>query len=358
MEWINNETIIIGKSGQNFIQESSKLACFDLDGTLVEPISNKKFMKNQDDWKFKYSNVKDKLHELIQHNFRIIIFTNQAGMKTIGIGEEKWKIFFTNFVKKLNINLDVYIATSYDYFRKPFPGLWDIITKDENYYEQSFFCGDACGRESDFSDSDFKFSLNCRLKFITPENLFNQCNKKCEIIPNDLFYIKFDKYVGIKNNEFVSKENDFIIFVGNYASGKTTYYEKNIKKHGYISISEKDIEILHNNKNNNKFVIDDTNLSTQERKIIIERIKTVDSKNKYSIRCLIFICPIGLSMHNSKYRHYITKGKKEYCPDVILMQCKEKFAYPKIEEGFDEIIRHKFSINNDVDLGKYFKYFF
>ena len=32
----------------------------------------------------------------------------------------------------------------------------------------SFFCGDAAGRMSDFADSDLKFAINVGLNFLTP----------------------------------------------------------------------------------------------------------------------------------------------------------------------------------------------
>ena len=37
---------------------------------------------------------------------------------------------------------------------------------------QSFYAGDALGRENDWSDSDKIFAINCGLKYISPEEIF------------------------------------------------------------------------------------------------------------------------------------------------------------------------------------------
>jgi bifunctional polynucleotide phosphatase/kinase len=53
-----------------------KVAGFDMDGTLIEPKSNKKFGTGPTDWKFWDDSVKTKLSELHKEGFKIVIFTN------------------------------------------------------------------------------------------------------------------------------------------------------------------------------------------------------------------------------------------------------------------------------------------
>ncbi|MCI30349.1 polynucleotide 3'-phosphatase ZDP-like, partial [Trifolium medium] len=50
-----------------------------------------------------------------------------------------------------------------DPFRKPKPGMWQLMEKHFNSgitidMDQSFYVGDAAGRESDHSDADIRFA--------------------------------------------------------------------------------------------------------------------------------------------------------------------------------------------------------
>lgn len=40
----------------------------------------------------------------------------------------------------------------YDLYRKPFPTMWYMCNENKINDPKSFYCGDACGREKDFSD--------------------------------------------------------------------------------------------------------------------------------------------------------------------------------------------------------------
>ena len=50
-------------------------------------------------------------------------------------------------------------------------------TKKEIDIKLSFYCGDACGRENDFSDTDLKFALNLNIPVFTPEYIFLNNNE-------------------------------------------------------------------------------------------------------------------------------------------------------------------------------------
>ena len=63
------------------MNKSVKIAGFDMDGTLIEPKSNKKFATGPTDWKLWDDSVKTKLSELHSEGFQIVIFTNQGGVE-------------------------------------------------------------------------------------------------------------------------------------------------------------------------------------------------------------------------------------------------------------------------------------
>ena len=357
MQWIIHDTILIGNPQEYKI--NSNCACFDLDGTIIKTKSGSKFMSDKDDWKFASKNVSDKLCELNNKKFSIVIFTNQAGIKLFGI--ENWKGMIENIKTQLKINIHVYAAMDYDLYRKPFPTMMNIFVKKENImiHNDSFYCGDACGRTDDFSDSDYKFALNCNLKFVTPENLFDGC--KIFEYPQLLYKIDFRKYVRNQEFKYISMEKEIVILVGNYASGKTYFRRKYITNKdnagNYIivtnNISYEDIvKIIEFGKS---IIVDDTNLKKNGRKKFIETAKHFG----YSCRCVNFICPVSVSIHNSRYRHFASNGKKRMMSDTVLGQYKNDFECPTIEEGFNEIIKYNFSIDkNYVDLTKYMLFLF
>ena len=51
-----------------------------MDGCLIVPKSNAKFPKNADDWKFMLTQVQPKLKTLHSEGYKVVIFTNQAGL--------------------------------------------------------------------------------------------------------------------------------------------------------------------------------------------------------------------------------------------------------------------------------------
>jgi len=146
--------------------------CFiDLDGTLINTKSKKKFPVNKDDWELNLKTL-SYVKSLKNKGYKLIVVTNQAGIES-GIVKEK------DFKLKLK-NIQAYIGFSFDdiviakkktsLYRKPLSNLlvkrlslkfgWDIDKTT------SVMIGDAGNKPSDWSDSDFKFAENLGIKFI------------------------------------------------------------------------------------------------------------------------------------------------------------------------------------------------
>ena len=54
-------------------------------------------------------------------------------------------------------------------------GMYDELLNLINIdIKHSFYCGDAAGRNNDFSNSDRLFAHNCNLEFILPRKLFSK----------------------------------------------------------------------------------------------------------------------------------------------------------------------------------------
>ena len=340
MNWLSNSSVVY--CCVNNI--SKKFACFDLDETIICSKSGSKFVRNKDDWKYKYHNVKNKLQKYYSQKYNIVIFTNQAGIKLFGI--DNWKYMMDAILYDLQLPISIYCATEYDLYRKPFPTMWTMFIKHRDFDNNSFYCGDACGRRNDFSDSDYKFALNCNLQFFTPDVIFDA--QEYIEYPRILYSIDFKKYFSPKEFNITISKNTMYILVGNYASGKTHFANKYLIPYGCVSTSS----ILNTRKlidNHQSIVIDNTNLTAKERANYIG----IATDNNYTCICINIVCPISLAIHNSRYRHYVSNGTEKIISDDIIAQYRTKFEYPTIDEGFADIVNYNFAIDISVDIVKY-----
>ena len=107
-----------------------KLACFDLDHTLIQPKSKKVYPIDEKDWEFK-DNVKNTLKYFHDNNWSIIVFSNQkqGGKRMLNVKQLYSK--FANIEKQLKIQITVMAALKNDLYRKPMTGMLEVI---------DFFC--------------------------------------------------------------------------------------------------------------------------------------------------------------------------------------------------------------------------
>lgn len=57
-----------------------QIAGYDMDSTLITTKSGRVFAQNYDDWMILYSEIPGKLKQLYKDGYKIVIFTNQAGI--------------------------------------------------------------------------------------------------------------------------------------------------------------------------------------------------------------------------------------------------------------------------------------
>lgn len=180
--------------------KSLKLACFDLDGTLVNTKSGSKFARGPGDWCW-FENAKAKVTEEIEKGTIFVIFTNQGGV--IATQGEPSKSY-TNLKERINqvvaslgpiLDNALVVAApkrpkgkqkvisseeKHNSMRKPAIGMWERVEEYlQNVFEEcsidkekSFYVGDAAGRELDFLDSDKAFAEAVGIPFYTPEEFF------------------------------------------------------------------------------------------------------------------------------------------------------------------------------------------
>lgn len=333
---------------------SSLIAAFDLDATLIKTKSGSRFPKDNDDWELLFGNVKSKLKEKFEENYKLAVFTNQGA---IGKHDQKRLGFqkkIEDIVKRIDLPIQVFIATGHSIYRKPVPGMWFVLTMEKNGglevdMEKSFFVGDAAGRPKnwapkrpkDHSLADRLFATNVGIKFYTPEEFFLGARPVAYSPP------KFEpkKIATAPFNPPVSDQLEVIIMVGCPASGKSFFSEKNLVPKGYLRVNrdklgswQKCVKVMEQAlSDQKKVVIDNTNPNRETRKRYIEAAK------RFNARCRCFIMKVddAHAKHNNRFRE-LTDKMHEKVSDIIINSYYKHFEEPTLDEGFTEIVEVPF----------------
>ena len=151
-QWDEKGSMLILRFGQPI--SSNKTASYDLDGTLIETASGRKFATSSSDWKL-LPKVANKLLSLHKEGYKIVIISNQLGISrgkpTVGDFKQKAEAISHT----LKVPLLLLAATSKDMYRKPCMAMWEHLTRSENGefdvdIKESFYVGDAAGREANW----------------------------------------------------------------------------------------------------------------------------------------------------------------------------------------------------------------
>lgn len=161
-------------------QARTKVAAFDLDGTLIATKTGMPFPNGADDWKWWHQSVPGKLKELYDEGYAIVIISNQGGLShTVSKRREQWEQKIGQIAKRLpEVPFHIFAATKGNQFRKPRSGMWtcltDIYAKHEVIPDltASFYVGDAAGRLGDHSNTDKGLAKAIGIPFHTPEEFF------------------------------------------------------------------------------------------------------------------------------------------------------------------------------------------
>lgn len=348
MEWIENDDYLIGKININNLNfyKDRKICCFDLDGTIVNPTTGK-FSKEDNDWVFAFDNCIQQIQKYESSDYSIIIITNQGGIGKGKVNVEKWKCKLEKIFNKLNVkSLSIFASKNENKYRKPIPTFWnEFINGDKS---TSLYIGDACGREKtkefkkDFADTDLKFALNIGIQFNSPEEFFNGYDSR----KKNISYVDLTK---LDNRLIIPKiDSQIILMIGFPASGKS-YLSSILEKLEYSIVSRdklKQMQKCYNKmdellKQNKKVLIDNTNLSTDERKPFIDIAK----KYKINIDAIWMKTSLELAKHNNQYRSLITNTTP--LPKIVYNVANKRFIKPSKDEGFNNIHEVNFSFDKN-----------
>lgn len=340
------------------MEGSSKIAGYDMNGTLITTKSGRVFAQSTDDWKILFTEVPGKLKQLHKDGYKLIIFTNQAGIaagKQTVPGIQK-KI--STIISALGVPMQAIVSTGKGPYRKPALGMWDFLKSEANDgvtidMKNSVYVGDAAGRpaegkkKKDFSSGDRLFALNIGIPFFTPEEHF--MGKKTHVFNMPEFDPRnvsdsvplFDP----PSTKVPKHKVEVALFVGYPGSGKSFLASTHFAGLGYIQANrdtvgswQKCISIMEKSLQEGKsVVIDNTNPDLESRQRYVNAAK----KLKVPVRCFLFNVSKDQCRHNNKYRAFCGADHSNVS-DMIYNMYKSKYVEPTLKEGFEEIVKVNF----------------
>ncbi|KAJ7508638.1 polynucleotide kinase 3 phosphatase-domain-containing protein [Mycena galericulata] len=346
----------------NTPQSSSKVAAFDLDGTVIASLS---FKAPKLEWHWWNTVVPTKLAEVASEGYAIVLISNQGGLNSTS-KEKTWKQKIGLIAAAVpDLPFRLFAATRYDNYRKPMIGMWEELEKSfvvdgvQIDKASSYFVGDAAGRQypnstkaKDFSSTDRKWALNIGISFLTPEEYF------LGKAPHPNFSLKGFHVSSLSSVPLFTPSSspllpslptqELVLFVGYPCLGKTTFFRQYFEPAGYLHINQDTLktrdkcvkavqEALAAGK---KCVVDNTNRDAFTRRYYIE----VAKKLGVPVRCMLFTGSMELAWHNNLYRAYgrppsvaAREPAREVLPKVAFTQFRDEFEEPKLSEGLTQI---------------------
>lgn len=228
----NNKCLVFTSKN---VLASEKIASYDMDGTLIRTMSGNVFPKTIDDWQLNLNEIPAKLKKLHDNGFKIVVFTNQAGVesKKTTVDDVKKKIKMIQ--QRIEVPMQFFVATGSTNYRKPRIGMWQLLEERFNDgikvdRSSSFYCGDAAGRpenkilkkKKDHSCADRLFALNLELNFYTPEEHFQGTVKSSSWTRPEFNPTSISASTPLlepQGTEIKLKEQELIILVGFPGSG-------------------------------------------------------------------------------------------------------------------------------------------
>eukprot|EP00744_Colponema_vietnamica_P012467 GILI01017494.1.p1 GENE.GILI01017494.1~~GILI01017494.1.p1 ORF type:complete len:467 (-),score=102.75 GILI01017494.1:70-1470(-) len=339
---------------------STKIAGFDMDGTLITPKSGAKFPKDAKDWRWLFPSVVSKLQELNAEGYKVVIFTNQKGISTGRASESDVTDKISAMAAQLGFGLQALVATEDDWNRKPCLGMWQFLQAKANQdtpidASQSFFCGDAAGRPKrgaapkDHSAADFKFALNLKLRFETPESIFlgqkQTISETFEFDPRKLPVSAGPDDASDKRYSLARDSQELVLIVGSAASGKstltTTFFSNYVRvNQDTLGSKPKCISAVKQALSSGKSaVVDNQNKDALTRREYIKIAKDLG----IPARAVFIVSDAHTCFHLNSFRLMNPRSTdKRKVPNMIIYSFFKNVEKPTLAEGFDEVIELPF----------------
>ncbi|XP_032533352.1 bifunctional polynucleotide phosphatase/kinase isoform X2 [Chiroxiphia lanceolata] len=335
------------------VRPSTKIAGFDLDGTLITPRSGKVFPTSPDDWRILYPEVPKKLKELQKEGYKLVVFTNQLGISRGRLRPELFQAKVEAVSQHLGVTLQVLVATGPGVYRKPVLGMWDHLCEKANgavavSVPDSFYVGDAAGRppnwapgrkKKDFSCSDRAFALNAGLRFLTPEEMFlGWAPAPFELPAFDPRRLDTETRPVPTRDELVSRRPEVLVAVGFPGAGKSTFVKRHLVPAGYEYVNRRCVSACSAALAKGRpVVVDNTNPDPESR----QRFVSCAREASVPCRCLEFTASLEQAWHNCRFRDMTQSGHVPVT-DAVLFGYRKHFVSPSLAEGFSQILKIPF----------------
>ncbi|CDH59919.1 bifunctional polynucleotide phosphatase kinase-like [Lichtheimia corymbifera JMRC:FSU:9682] len=356
--WVQElPSVIIARTDTSEFR-SSRIAAFDLDGTLIKTKSGRVHSKDSGDWQWWHKDIPTTMQKLQDDGYGIVIFSNQNGLNT----DQRLKSFKTkiqDILGQLPMNIWFMASLEKDQYRKPMTGMWEWFETVANHgntvdFDKSFYVGDAAGRpdqwkeglKKDHSAADRKFAANTGLTFYTPEEYFlkeapaqyswGSFSPQDYLHPLPLFTPTSSPLVP------VTPTIEVIVFVGYPASGKSKFATTYLTPKGYVYVNQDTLRTKEKCiaacekalKDKKPVIIDNTNPNAASRAPYIK----LAAEAGVPVRCFRFTADEHLARHNNMYRavHDSDSGR-QVLSDVVFRTFKARLQEPTLSEGFKEI---------------------
>lgn len=320
-----NESFIVLS---NKFRYRRKMMGLDYDHTIVKPKNNKTFPKDVDDWVWLRPNVPEIIRQYYKKGFAIVVFTNQF--------KEFKREQIKNVMDEIGVPYCAYLG--YDKsIKKPHPFLFEQYKRPNTDMKESFYVGDAMGRQHDWSDSDKQFALNSGLTPKTPEEIFPFENTIVEPQSKVLSGEKPKNPYSDKVEIYDKEKQELIILVGFPGSGKSTVaslfelLEHYDVLHGDELKTESKIKkaVKLGVESGKSILIDATNPSIKKRAVFIELARKL--KKDIHIR----VIELTTTMEEAMYRNSL---REKPVPKIAFYMFRKHYEKPTVDEGFDEYI--------------------
>jgi bifunctional polynucleotide phosphatase/kinase len=260
-----DESCLIHTPKAKFDLGITKIAGFDLDGTLVTSSRSKPFDTSPDHFVF-FGDIPGYFQSLRQE-WIVCIFTNQS--RHSEENQRRIEKIIDHLEQVNGWSPYVLIATQHNDYRKPgirmVTKLLEILNQEGYQITSGVYCGDACGPDDPFppyrwSSSDFEFANNAGMSFVRPVEIFSQ-----EFPPSSV--------------------QELVVLVGNQGSGKTRT-AKMLETFGYFHVSRDELKTIPSMVRKIKeqlgqgrsVVVDATNPTISSRKVFLDLFHGADSK--------------------------------------------------------------------------------